>query len=223
MPRIKRVDIQDNYYHILNRANARLKIFFQEEDYILFEKVLEEAWEIFDTRIIAYSIMPNHFHLVIHTQVNGELSKFMKWLTQTHTLRWHSKNETLGSGSLYQGRYKSFIIQDDNHLLTVIRYVERNPLTANLVKNPLNWKFSSLYRRYEGTKRQKEVLSEWPFQEPDDYLPFLKTPITEKEIEKLEKSEQKGAPFGDDEYVKGMVKKFNLGSTLRGSGRPFAT
>lgn len=220
MPRPKRLDIKDKHYHVINRANARLKLFFEEEDYQTFELVLIQALEMFNIDLLAYCVMPNHFHLVVHTNQDGQMSQFMKWLTQTHTLRWHSKQKTLGTGSLYQGRYKSFIIQEDHHLLTVLRYVERNPLTANLIKNPLNWKYSSLYRRYRGTKEQRKILSNWPIQEPKDYLNILKTPLTPKEIERIEQSERKGKPFGDDGYQEEMIEKYDLKHTSRGVGRP---
>ena len=138
MPRAIRTDVGNYCYHVINRANARLPIFFKEEDYVLFEQVLEEAKEKYDMRILAYILMPNHFHLVLYPKNDGDLSKFMQWLTLTHTQRWHNQKMTRGTGHLYQGRYKSFLIEEDNHLLSVIRYVERNALRANLVKKAEN-------------------------------------------------------------------------------------
>ena len=78
--------------------------------------------------------MPNHWHFVLWPQGDGDLSEFMRWLTVTHTQRWHAAHHTAGTGPLYQGRFKSFPIQADDHLLTVLRYVERNALRANLVE-----------------------------------------------------------------------------------------
>jgi putative transposase len=77
--------------------------------------------------------MPNHWHLVLWPRKKGELSEFMRWLTVTHTQRWHASHRTSGTGPLYQGRFKSFPIEDDDHLLAVVRYVERNALRAKLV------------------------------------------------------------------------------------------
>lgn len=144
----------------------------------------------------------------------------MKRLTVTHTQRYRFLTKTVGEGPVYQGRYKSFIIQDDNHLFTVLRYVERNPLTANLIKEPLEWRYSSIYRRYKGTTDEQKLLSNWPIDEPKKYLDILKTPLTSKETEKLERSEQKGVPYGDDEYILTTVEQYGLESTLRGRGRP---
>ena len=115
-------------YHVLNRANARMTIFDKPTDYEAFERILEQAVERTATRLLAYCIMPNHWHLVVWPQKDGELSRFVGWLTLTHTQRWHAHRHSTGSGHVYQGRFKSFAVQDDDHLLTVCRYVERNAL-----------------------------------------------------------------------------------------------
>ncbi len=220
MPRSLRIDKGGEIYHCLNRAVGRQTIFKDGDGYRLFESVLQETVDITGMRILAYSLMPNHFHLVLFPEKDGDLSAFMKRITATHTQRYRVITETVGEGPLYQGRYKSFMIQDDNHLLTALRYVERNPLTAQLVKNILEWRYGSVYRRYKGTDREKKILSAWVCDEPEDYLQFLAHPITEKEYEKITQSEIKGVPFGDDEYVSTTVKKYNLNSTLRAKGRP---
>ena len=135
MGRPKRATPGGLIYHVLNRANARLPIFESDGDFAAFERVLTEAVERTQTRLLSYCLMHNHWHLVVWPQKDGELSRFMGWLTLTHTQRWHANRHTAGSGHLYQGRFKSFPVQDDPHFLTVCRYVERNPLRANLVKS----------------------------------------------------------------------------------------
>jgi len=220
MPRITRTDIGNYCYHVINRANARLPIFFAEKDYILFENVLEEAQEKFSMRILAYCLMPNHFHLVLYPKNDGDMGKFMQWLTLTHTQRWHQVNNTKGSGHLYQGRYKSFLIQDDRHLLSVIRYVERNALRSKLVKKAENWEFGSLARRLSKDMKRKNILAEWPISEPRDYLSFVNIPQTTKEEENIRASVVKGKPFGASEWAVEMIKKFGLEATVRATGRP---
>lgn len=220
MPRITRTDIGNHCYHIINRANARLPIFFEEKDYVLFETVLEEAQEKFSMRIIAYCLMPNHFHLVLYPKNDGDMSKFMQWLTLTHTQRWHQANNTKGTGHLYQGRYKSFLIEDDSHLLSVIRYVERNSLRAKLVKKAENWDFCSLSRRLSKNAKKKKLLSVWPIPEPRDYLSFVNTPQSREEEESIRRSVVRGKPFGTDEWITKMIKKFGLEATVRPTGRP---
>lgn len=220
MPRITRTDIGNHCYHVINRANARLPIFFEEKDYLLFENVLEEAQEKFSMRILAYCLMPNHFHLVLYPRDDGDMGKFMQWLTLTHTQRWHQANNTKGSGHLYQGRYKSFLIQDDNHLLSVIRYVERNALRARLVKKAENWGFCSLTRRLSEDARKKKFLSAWPISEPRDYLSFVNTTQPKEEEESIRVSIVRGKPFGTDLWAMKMIKKFGLEATVRSTGRP---
>ena len=220
MPRAERVDVSDYVYHVLNRANARAQIFDDEEDYKLFETILEEAIEKFDMRLLAYCLMPNHWHLVLYPKQDGDVSRFMAWLTMTHTQRWHVVKGTVGQGHLYQGRYKSFLCQEDSHFLTLVRYVERNAKKANLVKRAENWQWSSVWRREQGTAKQKKILAPWPVSKSRDYLSWLNKPQTQEEEEALESSINKGTPYGGDSWIARIVKKFKLESTLRGRGRP---
>ena len=131
---------------MLNRANARMTIFDDDGDYEAFETILEQAVARFETRLLAYCLMPNHWHLVVWPRNDGELSSLVGWLTLTHTQRWHAHRRSAGSGHVYQGRFKSFPIQEDDHFYTVARYVERNALRANLVPRAEQWRWSSLYR-----------------------------------------------------------------------------
>ncbi|MFC1802202.1 transposase [Patescibacteria group bacterium] len=220
MPRINRVDVGGQIYHVLNRANARVQIFDNDKDYQLFESILEEAQEKFDMRILSYSIMPNHWHLVLYPRNNGDLSVFMKWLGNTHTKRWHSVKKTTGQGHLYQGRYKSFICQDDNHFLTLVRYVERNPKKANLVKKAENWRWGSVWRKEKGTEKQKKLLTKWPVSRSKDYLKYLNEPQSEAEEKAIQNSILRGSPYGNDSWMSRVIKKFKLESTLRHRGRP---
>lgn len=220
MPRISRVDVGGELYHVINRANARLPIFFNDEDFDLFESILEETKEKVQMRILAYCLMPNHFHMVLWPHQDGDLQKFMQWLTLTHTQRWHTKNKTTGSGHLYQGRYKSFLIQNDNYLSTVLRYVERNPLRAKMVKKAENWNYSSLARRLSGNLEKQKLLADWPIVMPENYLAFVNLPMTEEEERALENSINRSKPYGSDDWANSMIEKYNLVSTVRGRGRP---
>lgn len=219
MPRIPRVDVGGEIYHVINRANARLPIFFTEEDYELFETILEEAQDKFGVGILAYCLMLNHFHLVVQTYKDNDLQKFMQWLTLTHTQRWHTQNGTIGTGHLYQGRYKSFLIQGDKHLLAVIRYVERNPLRAKLVRKAENWNFSSLSRRLSTNPKKQKLLAVWPVETPRDYLAFVNTPMSEDEEGLIQYSINRGKPFGADVWSDTMIEKYGLGATVRKRGR----
>ena len=220
MPRTARVDVGDYIYHVINRANTRVQIFDYDADYKQFESILEEAVEKFNMRLLAYSVMPNHWHLVLYPITDGDLSKFMGWLTNTHTRRWHATKGTVGSGHLYQGRYKSFLCQKDNYLNALLRYVERNAKRAKLVEKTENWKWSSVWRREYGTSAQKKILSSWPIEAPQNYIQCLNEPQADEELLSIRKSVNKNVPFGDDVWRMEMIDKFKLGQTLRGIGRP---
>src|SRR5438874_1075913 len=123
MARRRRTDAADVVYHVLNRRVGKARLFFKPADYAAFEKVLEEAARRFpDVLLLAYCLMPNHWHLVIRPRRARLLSRYMQWVTTTHMRRWHAHRHSIGTGPVYQGRFKSFPVQDDAHLLVVCRY-----------------------------------------------------------------------------------------------------
>ncbi len=220
MPRIGRISIANYVYHVLNRANARVQIFDDENDYLQFENILKEAVERFNMRLLAYCIMPNHWHLVVYPRNDKDLSLFMSWITNTHTRRWHTTKKMIGHGHLYQGRYKSFICQTDDHFLILVRYVERNAKRARLVQKAEDWRWSSIWTRENGTDEQQKFLSEWPIQIPNDYLNYVNESETSENLDVIRRSVIKNIPFGSETWLEKIVKKFKLGQTLRGVGRP---
>ncbi|MDO8492699.1 MAG: transposase [bacterium] len=220
MGRALRTDVGGYVYHVLNRANARTTLFEKQSDYFLFEKILEEAKERIDMRILAYSIMPNHWHLVLYPKKDGDLSKFVNWLTLTHTQRWHSIHDTVGYGHLYQGRYKSFLCETDGHFLQLVRYVERNPLRANLVRQAEDWQWGSTWRRTKGTDKQKKLLDPWPVPMPRDYAVLLNAAQSKDEVEAMRRAVQRSNPYGSDTWMSRVIKKFKLETTVRSRGRP---
>jgi len=136
MPRQKRLDVAGGIYHALNRGNAREEIFHKPEDFAAFERVLGEGLERYDVQLFAYTLMPNLWHLVVRPQKDCEMGRMLRWVTATHTQRYHSHYHNAGEGHLYQARFKSFPIKDDEHFLTVCRYVERNPCRRILIIRP---------------------------------------------------------------------------------------
>jgi putative transposase len=220
MPRLARVDIGDEIYHVLNRANGRSRIFESDQDYRLFEEILTGVVEKTSIRILAYCIMPNHWHLVLHPHRDKDLGTFMHLLTNAHTRKVRTRTKTIGYGHLYQGRYKSFLVQEDIHLLTLIKYVERNPLRATLVRSADQWKWGSAWRRLHGSPAQKALITPSPTPLPQKYLSWLNTPDTDDELTTLRTSVNKGVPFGSDTWTARMIDEYDLGTTTRGPGRP---
>jgi putative transposase len=183
-------------YHTLNRANAGLAIFHDDGDFAAFKRILAEAVTRFDMRLLAYCLMPNHFHLLLWPRGDGDLSKFMQWLTLTHSQRWHARHHTAGSGHLYQGRFKSFPVQSDEHFLTGCRYVERNALRAGLTGRAEDWRWGSLWRSLSLDDAPEPRLSRWPIARPADWTLRVNIPITRAEEEAVQRSMRTGQPYG---------------------------
>jgi len=219
MARVERTDAGNLVYHVINRANARVRIFDTDDDYQLFETILEEGVERTGMRILAYCIMPNHWHLVLYPRNDGDLVAFMSWITNTHTRRWHVAKHTIGCGHLYQGRYKSFFCENDDYFLTVARYVERNAKRAHLVRKAEQWRWSSVWWREKGIPQHKKLLSTWPVPRPKNYLSWLNEPQTPAEEEAIRKAIMKSSPFGSDAWVSRTVKRYGLEQTLHTVGR----
>ena len=147
MPRRLRVATGGIAYHVLNRAVGRNTLFHDDADYAAFVRIIERTAKALPMRICSFCLMPNHWHLVLWPKADGQLSEFMRLLTVTHTQRWHAHHHSAGTGPVYQGRFKSFPIQQDDHFLIVSRYVERNAKRAKKVKLAERWQWCSLAMR----------------------------------------------------------------------------
>jgi putative transposase len=218
MPRRLRHAAGGYVYHVLNRAAGRATLFAKPADYGAFRKVLVEAHDWLPMRLLAYSLMPNHWHLVLWPAEDGDLSEYMRWLTVTHTQRWHAHYHTEGTGPLYQGRFKAFPIAEDEHLLTVVRYVERNPLRANLVTSAAQWRWSSLGQVAFGLAGPP--LDAGPVPRPGNWVEYVEAAQTEAELAAIRRSVSRGAPFGAEGWQKQTAEALGLQSTLRPRGRP---
>jgi len=174
----------------------------------------------FGGRLQNVPVMPNHWHLVVWPREDGDLSAFVGWLTLTHTQRWHAHRHSVGLGHVYQGRFKSFLVESDEHLWTVCRYVERNALRAGLCVRADPWRWSSVWRRQFGDAESQAVLCEWPIVRPKDWLRRLNRAESRRELDAVRRSANRGQPYGSDAWVNRMTKRFGLQSTFRRPGRP---
>lgn len=223
-----RVDAGGLVYHVLKRSVGRRKIFHRVRDHEDFEQVLAHAVarSAGKVQLLSYCVMSNHRHLVLRTRKDGVLSPFMKWLTLTHTHRWQVSHNRVGDGPVYQGRFKSFAIQADEHLLKVCRYVERNAARAGLVERAEDWRWSSVWRwrqrEHEDQFDPPMVLSDWPVRggRPRGWLRTVNTPIKVADLEAMRIAAQRGRPYGSEAWVKKMTRRYDLASTFRPRGRP---
>lgn len=220
MPRINRVAVGDMVYHVINRSNGRVKIFNNDEDYRHFVFLLKEAKELTDMRILSYCIMPNHWHLILYPRKDNDMSTFMRWLTTTHVRQRRVRTKSVGDGHLYQGTYKSFPIEEDKHLIDVIRYVEQNPLRAKLVTHAEDWKWGSLYCRIMGSIEEKNLLAALPTTLPSNYISSVNEVYQKEKLEHIRNSVVKGAPYGGESWITDVVEEYQLEATLRSPGRP---
>ena len=208
-------------FHVLNRANARARIFAKDADYAAFERVMCETLARKPMRMLGYLIMPNHWHLVLWPEHDGELGAFMQRLTTTHVRRWHLHRKTVGCGHLYQGTYKSFPIEADEHLLTVLCYVERNALRAGLVERAEEWRWSSLWRwQHAEVTDDVPPLTAWPVDRPRQWLLQVNRPQGKAELEALQTAVQRGRPFGSALWQATTAQELGLESTFQPRGRP---
>jgi putative transposase len=219
MPRLRRTAPGGYVYHVLNRANARRRIFDTPWDYCAFEDILGEIQERIPMRILAWCVMPNHWHLLLWPREDDQLSDYLRLVTLTHTQRWHAFRGSAGTGHLYQGRFKSFIVQHDAHFLSVCRYVEANALRANLVRRAEDWRWSSLSRTCR-VKTNPPHIDAWPLPRPAGWAQFVNQPVGSPDLETLRRCAQRGTPYGEKSWVEDVARQLGLESTLHRRGRP---
>lgn len=220
MPRPLRKAAGGVVYHVINRANGRLRIFKKPADFLAFERVISQAIEQVNMRICGYCIMGTHWHFLLWPREDGDLSEFMKWLTVTHTSRWHKAHGPDSTGHVYQGRFKSFPVQSTEHYLKVLRYIEQNPVRAKLVKRPDQWQWSSYAGR---TSRADEIdfLRNGPVRLPANWNRSInRATLNKTEIDSIELCIKRGRPYGSELWTTRIANKLELAPTLRPIGRP---
>ena len=224
MPRRARVAPGGMVYHVLNRGVGRMTLFEQAPDYAAFERCVQAAQQVVPVRVLSYCVMPNHWHLVLWPVDDGDLGAFMQRLTLTHARRWQEHRHQHGTGHVYQGRYKSFPIERDEHLLAVLRYGERNPLRAGLVERAEDWQWSGLWRRRhpqaEPVGQERPELTAWPVDEPAPWLRRVNSAESPAELAALRRSVARGQPYGGPTWVIRQTVALGLESAFRPRGRP---
>ena len=216
VPRTARASQAGYTYHVLNRGNARAEVFHKPGDFSAFLQVIDESSVRLPMGLLAFCLMPNHFHLVVRPHADGDLSRWMQWLLTTHVRRYVKHHGH--SGHVWQGRFKAFPIQDDDHLVTVVRYVERNPLRANLVTRAEDWPWSSLGTSRAGIAAAPKLASEELLRR-GDWTEFVNAPMTEAEAAAIQQSIRRDRPFGSETWTRITAERLGLESSLRSPGR----
>lgn len=216
MPRTARASVGGICYHVINRGNGRAEVFHKPPDYQRFTEMMGQACERLPMRVVGWSLLPNHFHLVLWPWADGDLSRWMQWLMTCHVRRYHRHYHS--SGHVWQGRFKAFPIQQDEHFLTVLRYVERNPLRAKLVRQAQNWRWSSLYSLLH--KEHLHFLAPGPVRRPNNWLTLVNRVETDEELKRLRTCVNRGRPFGSSVWIQQIARSLGLEFTIRSRGRP---
>lgn len=178
MPRARRITQARYIYHVFNRATKGVRLFEAPADYFDFHALVRQAQSRTPIRILAYCLMPNHWHFLLWPFSDGDLSSFMKWLCTTHAARWNKARGLTGRGAVYQSRFKSNPIEHEPDLLRVWRYIERNPLKAELVSQAEAWRWGSLWCRLNG----EEALDRGPFDLPENWVKLVNAQHCEEEL-----------------------------------------
>jgi REP-associated tyrosine transposase len=212
MPRNPRQVEPGTIYHVFNRGNGRRMLFSKEADFAAFVKLLRQALERFEVDLLAYCLMGNHWHLLIRPRTSAALSRCLAWIAVTHARRHHKHYPAPGSGHLYQGRFKSFPVQSDEHFLIVARYIHANPLRAGLAKRLRDWPWNDLSSGVPTVR--------WPVDRPRNWTQLVERHVEPEQLEQIERSLKRGAPFGSPQWVDRTAKRLGLESTLRAASRP---
>jgi putative transposase len=208
-------------YHVLNRGNGRMRIFHKAEDYEAFERVLAEGLERYAVELLTYCLMPNHWHLVARPRTNEALGRWMGWVGVTHVRRYHEHYHSRGGGHVYQGRFKSFPVAEDDYFVALCRYVEGNPLRAGLVERAEQWQWSGLWRRARGPGDLR--LSAWPLERSRNWVAWVNRGLNDEQLEGIRTCVERGRPFGPETWLRRTAARLGLEFTLRGPGRPRKT
>ena len=219
MARRARSVIGGETYHVMNRGNCRMRIFRKPADYLAFMRLMEEGRQRTGMRILAYCLMPNHWHMVLWPRNREDLAAFVGWVSNTHVRRWREHRRSVGEGHLYQGRFKSFAAQAGKGLYEVLRYVEGNARRAKLVESAEAWAYGSLYAGPQQREDRVE-LAAWPVPRPQNWAARVNEPIAAAELNLLRLHLQRERPYGDAEWTADAVRRMGLEWTMRDRGRP---
>jgi|SRR6185503_835643 len=216
MPRTARAIVGGYCYHVLNRGNKKARVYHERADYEQFFALVARAQERLELPILAACLMPNHVHLVVRPVHSDDLARWMHWTFTTHVRWYHAKYST--TGRVWQGRFKAFIVQEDHHLLTVMRYVERNALRANLVERAEDWEWGSLaWRR---SARPPVELAASPVSLPSYWRHLVNDAQTAAELDAIRACVNRQRPFGAPDWVSNQIAELGLQSSITPVGRP---
>ena len=212
MSRPLRIEYPGAWYHVMNRGRRREEIFSTSKDYDIFLAVLKETVEMLNLKVSAYCLMSNHYHLLLHTP-DGNISRCMRHINGVYTQRFNRIHQK--DGQLFRGRYKAVVVDSDNYLLEVLRYIHKNPMRAGIVENVDDFIWSSHKGYCSRAKKwdwlHKDFLlamfSEKSNQAKSAYVEFMRQHEPE-EIEVFYSKKNLSFILGDEEFKDWLKEKF---------------
>ena len=224
MPRPLRPIADGLVYHVINRGNNRQPVFHGEGDFAAFLKAVADLKQRKAFDLYGYCLMSNHIHLLIRPR-EGTISRIVQSLLVSHTQRYHRVHRS--GGHVWQGRFKSPVIQDDDHLLTVLRYIEANPLRARLVEHAGAYRWSSFGCHGDGRADillgpvvPYEALAAGAAARQRRWSAYVHQTPDETELAAIRRSSETGLPYGERSWVDRLCRRLKLDLTIRPRGRP---
>jgi putative transposase len=227
MPRMARVVLPNYPHHVVQRGHNRQVVFAAEEDYQRYLTDLRELKDAFGVKVYAYCLMTNHVHLLLAPgESTSGLSQLMKALAARAT-RYRNRLEGR-SGTLWESRYKSSVVQTDTYLLACSRYIELNPVRARMCAEPGDYPWSS-YPSRTGRGESSDwldtdpcflALGPDPCERQERYASFVKQAVSEPEARLIREALQRGQLTGNSRFVDEVERIAGLRIERRGQGRP---
>lgn len=225
MARRPRLFIADIPCHVVQRGNNRSPIFFSDDDYLFFLDVLREAKNKHPCFIYGYCLMTNHFHLLIQPKEKNNISLLMKLLGAKY-VRYVNKNYRR-IGTLWQGRFKCSLVDNELYLLVCLHYIEMNPIRANIVSSPELYRWSSYRFRAFGERNDVLNIDPWYNSLGSDrkecqfnYRRFFQNAIPEYSWNLIREMTNKGGLVGDIKFKEQIEEMLNRKIVIRSPGRP---
>jgi putative transposase len=218
MPRIARIIGVGYPHHIIQRGNNREKVFLNYRDYEKYISFLLRYSEEKRATIFAYCLMPNHIHLLVKPFDGETLPKMMQGITLCYSKYFNSENGR--TGRLWECRYYSTVIDGDQYLWTVSKYIENNPVRAGVVKRSEDYPYSSAKAHILGKK--DPLLKEPLFDksELNEYRRFIRSGEDKKITEEIRKQTRLGKPLGGPEFLLTLSERLGCNLSFRPKGRP---
>jgi len=225
MPRLPR-PISDGFvYHAINRGNNRGPVFLDADDHKSFLEALDRTRQRYPFRLYGYCLMSNHFHLLLKPGEGQSISRILQSVSVAHTWRYHKRHSS--SGHVWQGRFKSPVIQDGAHMITVLKYIEANPLRARIVDDLSAYPWSSYPAHAYGRPDplldrlpEYESLGHTASERQIQWRRRLESLQSESELAALRDSVKSGKPIGDPDWVRSHAHSLGIELNPRPRGRP---